>query len=172
MTTKQDRYISSTDTARMIRETLKIEFPGVKFKCAKTRGGSIRVQWIDGPTYDQVKSVVGFYEGATFDAMQDLKSYKSHQNEGGERIHYCVDYVLCERRYSPALLRRLADWYTPRYAWDNGAPDFDIIEDYEGGLLHARNTVSRFGSEWARDFVMRELMRMSAADVERKITGD
>lgn len=172
MTTKDTRYISSTDTARMIRETLKIEFPGIAFRVRKSRGGSVRVEWTDGPTQEQVMSVTGFYEGAHFDPMFDLKTSKSHTNEGGETVHYLIDYALCTRHYSRELLEKVIAYYTPRYRWDNGAPDFYIVEStYSGAYLAAHNTASRFGNEWATHFVDRELMRMSAADIDSMIAN-
>ena len=44
--------VSLTDTAKLIRATLKAKFPGIKFSVRSSRyagGSSIDVRWNDGP---------------------------------------------------------------------------------------------------------------------------
>lgn len=105
------KTIPLTETARLLRETLKIEFPGVKFSVRSksySGGASIRCEWVDGPTSASVKAVASFYEGASFDGMIDLKSYTYHTNEGGETVHYGADYVFTDRDYSDRLTDAVA----------------------------------------------------------------
>lgn len=164
MTTK---YISSNDTAKLIRETLKIEFPGVKFSVKKTRGGSVQIEWTDGPTWERVQSVAGFYAGAHFDSMQDLKEYRSHQNEGGERIHYGIDYVLPHRNHSAAFWQRMIDWAMATFAFDED-PQFYVVETSYGGNHYAyaqqRAQHVRFGNEWAIHFLERMANRTNEGE--------
>lgn len=71
-------YISTTDTAKLIRITLKEKFPRTKFsvKSHKYSGGSsIRIHWIDGPTARLVDAYVLPFAGADFDGSIDLKYY-------------------------------------------------------------------------------------------------
>lgn len=119
------------ETAAMIRASLKVEFPGVKFSVrSKTYSGgaSINVDWTNGPTTKQVDAVVKFYEGASFDGMIDLKSYEYTMNEAGEVIHYGADYVFTNRRISDDnLILCVAQWNA-----ENSVKMEIITETYNG----------------------------------------
>lgn len=70
------RYISTTDTAKLIRMALKATFPGVKFSVRSDKyagGSSIHVAWVDGPTQREVEAITGPFAGADFDGMIDMK---------------------------------------------------------------------------------------------------
>jgi hypothetical protein len=102
-TEKQERiYISTPDTARMIRTVLKANYPGFKFSVRSksySGGSSITVYWEDGPTTEEVDSLVKRFEGASFDGMIDLKSYHSSDLAGRE-VHFGADYVFTSRSFS------------------------------------------------------------------------
>lgn len=149
-------YISLTDTADMIRKTLKIEFPGIKFS-VKTRrfanGTACDIRWVDGPTSREVDDVVGFYSGSTFDPMIDLSSSKTHTNEGGEEIHYGAKYVTTRREYSNGFFQHMIDYATATYAFTE-EPEFELVDGgkFEGFIKGNDN--ARFGNEWAVNFLM------------------
>lgn len=110
MTTTQStspRRISTTDTAKLIRRTLRDTFPGVRFSVHSSKyagGSSISVQWTDGPTTGAVDRAVGAYEGADFDGMVDLKTH--------QRAWLCTTH-------GP----RVAETYGHSYASNNGPVD-------------------------------------------------
>lgn len=111
MNNKNRKSISLTDTAKLIRETLKVEFPDVKFSVRSksySGGSSIDIRWTDGPTSKQVATFTGMFEGASFDGMIDLKSYRSITNEDGEEIHYSVDFIFEHRECSRELTMEVA----------------------------------------------------------------
>lgn len=98
------QYISVTDTAKLLREALKKAFPAVKFSVRSDKyagGASIDVYWTDGPTAEEVEAIAKQYEGADFDGMQDLKTYK-HTVVNGQRVHYGADYIFSHRTETPA----------------------------------------------------------------------
>lgn len=107
------RYLSVTETAKLLRASLKSAFPGVKFSVRSDKyagGASIHVKWTDGPTEYDVDRIAQLYSGATFDGMQDLKEY--HDSilvgpDGPEVVSYGADFVFSERSYSPGFLERL-----------------------------------------------------------------
>src|SRR5690349_1417337 len=102
-------YYSCAETAKLIRATLKAAFPAQKFSVRSSvyaGGASITVRWMDGPTCGAVKAVAGGFEGATFDGMQDLKSYVTHVVDG-KRVRYASDYVFFERRLSVRGMQRV-----------------------------------------------------------------
>jgi hypothetical protein len=84
--TKQERQnkerISATDTAKLIRQLLREEYPemgtyGFSVKTDKYSGGSsIKVRWNDGPTKGEVEDMVSIYSGSGFNGMKDLKYYR------------------------------------------------------------------------------------------------
>lgn len=67
-------YISTKDTAKLVRVALKNAFPGVKFSVRMSTGTAsawMNVSWSDGPTDREVSSVTGKYEGRKFNGMTD-----------------------------------------------------------------------------------------------------
>ena len=118
MTTYQSpRYISVTDCAKFIRTDLKTSFPGIKFSVKSksySGGASVSVSWTDGPTSKAVEAIAGKYDGASFDGMEDLKSY--HQSElDGETVHFSNDWTSCNRKYSVQFMTDVARRYCERY---------------------------------------------------------
>lgn len=108
-------YISVTDTAKLLRQALKAQFPGVKFSIRSSRyagGASIDVSWTDGPPASAVDATCYLYRGATFDGMQDLKEYHSSILAGPDgvprEVHFGADYIFTNRHLSPALLDQYA----------------------------------------------------------------
>lgn len=101
--TAQTRYLSCAETAKLVRVALKEAFPGQKFSVRSStyaNGASITVSWVDGPTTKEVDEVVAMYEGATFDGMIDLKSYKDPVSLNGEKVSFGSDYVITQRSHS------------------------------------------------------------------------
>jgi hypothetical protein len=137
-------FIGSTDTAKLIRATLKAKFPNTKFSVRTDKyagGSSIRVRWTDGPTSKLVDAVIGAFAGSGFDGMTDYKysvgarlmpdgtaetrSVEAHYGTEGDTIEaskdgaipvsFCADFVFTEREYSKAALERTAQAYAAKY---------------------------------------------------------
>lgn len=110
------RYLSVTETAKLLRAALKKAFPGVKFSVRSSSyagGASIDVSYVDGPFEPAVKATTDLYSGATFDGMIDLKSH--HDSlvtfEGDElptRVSFGADFIFVHRDVSPAYLEQLS----------------------------------------------------------------
>ena len=112
---EKKQYLSCAETAKLLRQTLKAEFPGTKFSVrSKTYAGgaSIRVGWTDGPTRHQVESVTSLYSGATFDGMIDLKSYHDSilvdENGAPQVVSFGADFIFAKRELSQGTLRGIA----------------------------------------------------------------
>ena len=96
------KYISCTDTAKLVRKALKKNFPNVKFSVRSSSysgGASIDVSWTDGPVSQRVDKVIKPFAGSTFDGMIDLKSYVDSEYEG-KPVHFAADYVFSQRDIS------------------------------------------------------------------------
>ncbi|MDU6441638.1 LPD29 domain-containing protein [Pantoea piersonii] len=86
-----------------IRKELKAKFPGAKFSVRKRGYDSVSVNWTDGPTEEEVKSVTDKYKDSYFDGMQDMSvSCASPFN----RIYGGVGYVFTDRDYSDGMKQK------------------------------------------------------------------
>lgn len=68
-------YFSTAATAKLIRATLKAEFPATKFSVRShsyAGGSSVYVRWTDGPTEAVVDAIVSDFNGRGFDGMIDM----------------------------------------------------------------------------------------------------
>lgn len=76
----EEKYVSAVDTAKMIRKLLKREYPDIQFyvRTDKYAGGaSVNITWKDGPGEDEVRGLVGPFEGKGFDGSIDMSYYKA-----------------------------------------------------------------------------------------------
>ena len=75
------KHLRCAETAPFVRKALAVAFPGIKFSVRSetySGGASITVSWTDGPRTPEVEAITRRLEGADFDGMIDLKSYRSH----------------------------------------------------------------------------------------------
>lgn len=74
------RYVSATETAKLIRRRLRALWPDVKFSVRTDKyagGASVDVKWTDGPTADDVDEILRPYAGAGFDGMIDMQYHRA-----------------------------------------------------------------------------------------------
>lgn len=67
-------YISTTDTAKLVRKDLKAAFPNDKFSVRKGTGTAsawLSVSWTDGPEYSHVRAVADQFRGEQFNGQTD-----------------------------------------------------------------------------------------------------
>ena len=100
------RYISATDTAKLVRADLKAHFPYTVFS-VRCHHGSIDVRWTDGATSLEVQPILNHYEGATFDGMIDLRGSQDTEHEG-ELVHFGASFVQGQRECTPAFKNKCA----------------------------------------------------------------
>lgn len=136
------KYLSVTDTAKLVRAALKAGFPGVKFSVRSdsySGGASIDISWTDGPFEKDVEQIANRYQGSDFDGMQDLKTYRSGTLiglPGGEveEVKFGADFVFTNRELSPEYLAELlphAEAVLDDYSATYGTP-FALEAWYEG----------------------------------------
>ena len=105
------RSIPAKEAAKMLREGLKNEFPGVKFSVTMGRGTAaawLEIHYTDGPPETAVRQFAFRYQGAQFNGMTD--GYDRVENrliafEGQdvpEEVHFQVDGINESRAHSPA----------------------------------------------------------------------
>lgn len=111
------KYISVTETAKLIRQELKNNFKGIKFSVRSSSyagGASINVSWIDGPCEPAVSRIVKRFEGASFDGMTDSTTYRTGE-WSGEEVHFGSDYVMTRRKFSRAFVEAIIAQYCKRF---------------------------------------------------------
>jgi hypothetical protein len=67
-------YITTKDTAKLVRAALKSEYPGTKFSVRMSTGTAsawMNVSWSDGPTDAEVTTITSRFEGRKFNGMTD-----------------------------------------------------------------------------------------------------
>lgn len=120
-------YISSTETAKLVRAALKESFPGFKFKVNTDKysmGSSIRVNWTDGPTAEMVDSVVKIFAGSYFDGSIDYKGNRYVMIDGVS-TSFGADYISTTRSYSDELETKInAAWARKNFV----SPDGDSLD--------------------------------------------
>lgn len=148
----ETKYISVTDTAKMVRKTLKRNFKGVKFSVRSSSyagGASIDIRWTDGPLAEAVDKVVSLYQGATFDGMTDMKS--SHDsvvsNEDGtvERVSFGADYIFTSRDMSEATQADLVAWFTQELGEKFNDEKLYDVSIFEGRVVRGSNRGGEYG---------------------------
>ncbi|RAH27384.1 LPD29 domain-containing protein [Pantoea agglomerans] len=111
-----------------IRKELKARFVGVKFSVRKRSYDSVSVNWMDGPTEEEVKAVTDKYKESYFDGMQDMSvSCASPFN----RIYGGVGYIFTDRDYSDGMKEKAVNM---------------IAKKYGGSLEGEEITLARFNS--------------------------
>lgn len=129
------KSISVSETAKLIRLSLKAQFKDVKFSVRSKSyagGASINIEWIDGVDKKEVEKVIAGFEGADFDGMQDLKTYK-YGELNGEKVRFGADFIFCNRDYSDTYLSQTAA-KTVEY-WGLTITASEFVERYKNGNL-------------------------------------
>ena len=137
--------MSRTQVARLAKSTLKKHWPGIAFSVTSeshSGGSSVRVSWTDGPTEARVTQIIGYMEGANFDAMQDLKTYRGNE--------YGNDYIFTSRRLSTSIYRAAA-----QYAADHLA-DFPLL------AVNDKGDIIDHGQRWANDWCCHIVNRIAS----------
>lgn len=110
--TTTSRYLSAAQTAKLVREQLRANFPGVKFSVRTDTyagGASIDVRWTDGPHTAAVEAVVDRYGSRRFDGRDDSTHYRGDTlvawaDGSVEAVHFGAHYVMCHRELSAQYL--------------------------------------------------------------------
>lgn len=163
------RYISCTETAKLIRVELKTHFPGIKFSVRSRSyagGASIDVEWLDGPAEPDVEKVTRIFVGSTFDGMIDLRSYVDAE-WNGEQVHFGADHVMCNRKMSRSFVEAIVKQFCQSY----GIPLPEIRGDEKSAwvnMTHLDYSQSHWLSDILRKTDAKDMHRAYEAETERE----
>ncbi|ENU1229026.1 LPD29 domain-containing protein [Providencia rettgeri] len=117
-----------------IRAELKKHFPKTKFSVRKQYYSSYHVNWTDGPTVDEVESIINKYETSRFDSYTD---YHYSETSPFNVVYGDADYVFTHRDYSDEIIalaiKSLIDKYGESYEFDTAIM---TVENYHQGILY------------------------------------
>ncbi|MBA3921284.1 MAG: hypothetical protein H0X31_06105 [Nostocaceae cyanobacterium] len=114
------KYISTADTAKVIRQELKKHFTGVKFSVRSksySGGASIDIDWTDGPAEKEVEAIVDQFKGSTFNSSEDLKSTR-YSTWNGETVRWGSDFVFTHRSFSKDFFEKVASEVANEYGFE------------------------------------------------------
>lgn len=105
MTEEQARaknWSGGRQAAHNIRIELKAAFPGFKFGVTSDHN-SVDIRWTDGPTSDDVESIVNKYKAGSFNGMEDI--YENDPDATFSDVFGDPKYVSCYRSMTPDGVR-------------------------------------------------------------------
>lgn len=117
-----------------IRAELKKHFPKTKFSVRKQYYSTYHVSWSDGPTVEEVESIINKYETLRFDSYTD---YHYSETSPFNVVYGGADYVFTHRDYSDEIIalaiKSLIDKYGESYEFDTALM---TVENYHQGILY------------------------------------
>ena len=87
--------------SKWIKRILGMEFPGVKFGVTSS-GSAIRVNWVEGPSGEEVKEITNLFVAGHFDGMQDMYVYDETSNKWADKFG-SENYVFLNRNVESAV---------------------------------------------------------------------
>lgn len=97
----------AAEAAKMIRAELKKTFPNVKFSVTSenySMGDSVRINWTDGVTTEQVNEIVKKYQYGHFDGMTDCYEFSNNREDIPQ-----AKFVMTTRNYSDEIRQQYFD---------------------------------------------------------------
>jgi len=138
----EPRWLSTVETAKLIRKALKTRFPETKFSVRSKSyagGSSISIRWSDGPTAAAVEAITDGFAGRGFDGSIDLG--------------YFIDaWLLPDGTTAPAKSIGTAGSRGSVAAFDNPKPDPDAeLVHFQAGFVFASRRTTLDRERIARD---------------------
>lgn len=142
-----------------IRAELKKHFPKTKFSVRKQYYSSYHVNWTDGPTVEEVESIINKYETSRFDSYTD---YHYSETSPFNVVYGGADYVFTHRDYSDEIIalaiKSLIDKYGESYEFDTALM---TVENYHQGILYKIGREQIIGNDGVGGEIGRVLRKTS-----------
>lgn len=142
-----------------IRAELKKHFPKTKFSVRKQYYSSYHISWKDGPTVDEVESIINKYETSRFDSYTD---YHYSEISPFNVVYGGADYVFTHRHYSDEIIalaiKSLNEKYVESYQFDT---TLMTLENYHQGMLYKIGREQIIGNDGVGGEINRVLRKTS-----------
>lgn len=96
---------TAANASAAIKEELKKLYPTIEFSVRSSNfanGNSVRIDWTDGPTYDQVDNITSKYQYGHFNGMEDI-----YENTNDRSDIPQAKYVSCTREMSEEIKEKI-----------------------------------------------------------------
>lgn len=128
----------AAQTAKLVRQELKSNFPGVKFTVKSDSyagGNSVNVSYTDTQfTQEQVETVLAKFQQGNFNSMEDIYEYSNTQD------HAQVKYLFVKREMSEEVKAELLA---------------EVNKVWGNGTVLAYNDYAKNAGEWVSTLVYR-----------------
>lgn len=109
------RYIPVVETAKLVRNALKAEFPGIKFSVhSKATSTSINISWVDGPIRSAVDAIVEQFKGSDFDGVTDTRYFRT-STLNGEQVRFGANFIPTRRKMSRVFVETVVAQFCKRH---------------------------------------------------------
>ncbi|HHE6471333.1 TPA: LPD29 domain-containing protein [Providencia rettgeri] len=157
ITSNSDKEIKIV--GKNIRAELKKHFPKTKFSVRKQHHSTYHVSWTDGPTVDEVESIINKYETSRFDSYTD---YHYSDTSPFNVVYGGVDYVFTHRHYSDEIkalaIESLIEKYGESYEFDTALM---TVENFNQGKLYKIGREQIIGNDGIGGEINRVLRKTS-----------
>ncbi|MEX9747610.1 LPD29 domain-containing protein [Providencia rettgeri] len=157
ITSNSDKEIKIV--GKNIRAELKKHFPKTKFSVRKQYYSTYHVSWTDGPTVEEVESIINKYETSRFDSYTD---YHYSETSPFNVVYGGADYVFTHRDYSDEIIalaiKSLIDKYGESYEFDTALM---TVENYHQGILYKIGREQIIGNDGVGGEIGRVLRKTS-----------
>lgn len=126
--------------AKLIRQELKAAFPGIKFSVTSesySGGSSIRTEWVNGPTENQVNAIIQKYQYGHFDGMYDIYEHSNSRDDIPQ-----VKFVFASRSITDDVIQSCFDLHFKSFTMFEGISDINE-QVYENGWRSIRSESRR-----------------------------
>lgn len=117
-----------------IRKILKKEFPETKFSVRSSNfagGNAVNVEYINGPTEDQIKEKIGHFQYGHFNGMEDIYEY-SNNIEGLPQ----TKWLSINRELTEQVQRQIAERIKQEYGIDQPTEDLGKSFEWNGRWIN------------------------------------
>ncbi len=149
----------SKSVAKNIRKLLKRHFHGVKFSVRMDGTKSVNVNWVDGPTEEDVEAIIGRFKKGYFKSMPGV--YECNDDPfniafGG------VDYLSVNRDFSDELIKEAINVLSRKYGDDIIVSEKTLEEYKTGNLWMVHHDKFKCGLKGELNRIMNSLDKYSA----------
>ena len=139
-----------------IRTELKRQFKGVKFS-VRSDYNSVRINWTDGPTENQIDELAQKYKDGHFNGMEDIYEYSRTPFTD---LFGSMSYISARRDTSPELVQKAIDSLFAEYPGNFSDVEKPTAQEFKNGSTY-QIYIDGF-CETLQMLIHRKLAKMSA----------
>jgi hypothetical protein len=124
------RVLQASQTAEVIRNSLKNEFPLVKWEVRSLMEIGVYISWTDGPVVEKVEKIVNKYQCGHYNKQKNRYEYSNIRDTVPQ-----VKYLLTSRSMSKEIENEIMKYLQKNYKNCRGKSIDDWIPGFDGGNM-------------------------------------